>query len=103
IADAFSQNSSMISASPSGIMMNFAADPRQAPRTDASRRTDEAFSALAYAGGAINKAPPMGRTMAPPIERRWSAWLDVRGSGWDQSNAVDGNQINLTGGVGYKV
>jgi len=56
------------------------------------------LASLAYAGGDVGKTPP-SRTFA----RRWSAWLDIRNSGWDKSDIVDGRQINVTGSVGYKL
>ena len=98
---AFADGGNPVTIGPNGMTLNFAAEPRAARATQSpSARTEEAFSALAYAAGRnVAKAPPL----SPVFERRWSAWLDVRGSGWDKSQTVDGNQINVTGGVGYKV
>jgi hypothetical protein len=95
ISDAFSASGgSPISAGPGGVRFNFAAEPQ----SDVARRTDQAFSALGYAGN-ITKAP----SRVP--DRDWSLWADVRGTGFDQNDALarmHGNQLNVTGGVGYK-
>jgi Autotransporter beta-domain len=96
ISDAFSASGgSPINAGPSGARFNFAAEPQ----SDVARRTDQAFSALGYAGD-ITKAPPR----VP--DRDWSLWTDVRGTGFDQNDALaptHGNQVNVTGGIGYKL
>jgi hypothetical protein len=93
IDDAFSNGSSFFTAGSNGGHFNFAAEPRSA----AERLTGEAFGALAYAG-VIGKAPPK-------VERLWSAWADVRGSGLDThaADSIDGRQINVTAGLGYKL
>jgi len=102
IGDAFGNSGSPVTVGPNGVALNFAADP-QAAAASPSRfagRHDEAMSALAYAAGrSVTKSPPL----SPVFEQRWSVWLDARGSGWDKSHVVDGKQINVTGGVGYKV
>ena len=102
IGDAFGNGGSPVTVGSNGVTLNFAADPQAAAasRSRFAGRHDEAMSALAYAAGrSVTKAPPL----SPVFEQRWSAWLDVRGSGWDKSHVVDGKQINVTGGVGYKV
>ena len=65
--------------------------------SNVSQRADEAFAALGYA--AVNKAPA-GRVFAP----QWTPWLDVRGTGYEQSDAsaLKGTQVNATGGLTYK-
>jgi hypothetical protein len=75
---------------------NFAADQPSALRS----RADEAFAALAYAS--INKAPARG---AHVFEPQWSTWVDVRGSGFEQSDSsvLKGTQINATAGLSYKI
>ena len=79
-----------------GGFINFAPDPR-AQRLS---RAEDAFSALGYAG--VTKAPP-------PTVRDWSAWADIRGTGWKANdtsgngNDLKGNQINLTTGIGYRL
>jgi hypothetical protein len=97
IGDAFSTTGGApITVGPSGFSMNFAAEPQT---TEAARRTDQAFSALGYAGNAIAKAPPR-------IDRDWSLWVDVRGTGFDRNEALAetrGSQVNITAGVGYKL
>jgi len=102
IGDAFGNGGSPMTVGPNGVTLNFAADPQAnaSSRPSFAGRHDEAMSALAYAAGrSVTKAPPL----SPVFEQRWSAWLDVRGSGWNKSHTVDGRQINVTGGVGYKV
>jgi hypothetical protein len=102
IGEAFGNGGNPVSFGPNGMTLNFAAAPREgsATRSRFAGRNDEAMSALGYAPSRnVTKAP----SLSPAFDRRWSAWLDVRGSGWDRSHVVDGNQINVTGGVGYKV
>jgi len=64
-----------------------------------ARRADEAFAALGYAG--VTKAPPR---VAPIFVPQWSTWVDVRGSGFEQSDSsvLKGMQINATAGITYK-
>src|SRR5262249_5259266 len=69
------------------------------PRLQAAGDTADAFSALGYAP-AYAKAPPR------MVDQVWSAWAEVRGSGFDQSNALSsthGTQLNVTGGIGRKL
>jgi hypothetical protein len=94
IGDAFSGGTTPITPGPNGLFMSFAAEPQRDAATQDAR---DAVNALAYAGG-VYKAPP-----APA--RDWSAWADVRGSGFDQSNTISSHeeQINVTGGIGRKL
>jgi hypothetical protein len=103
INDAFSPNGTPTSFGPDGGFINFAAEPK----SEIASKTDEAFSALGYAGG-TNKAPDFNK--APPrLDREWSAWADIRGTGWKVNdttgtgNNLTGNQINLTAGLGRKL
>ncbi len=97
IGNAFDNGGSPVTLGPNGMTLNFAADPLagQGPRAGASRRAGEAFAALAHAGPA--KAQP---TL---FERRWSLWADIRGTGFERTNGLDGRQLNATGGFGYRV
>lgn len=102
IADGFSNNGTPTSFGPNGGFINFAAEPR----SQTASRAEEAFAALGYAGN-INKAPI---TKAPPLlDREWSAWADIRGTGWKANetsgngNDLKGNQLNLTAGLGRKL
>lgn len=105
INDAFANGGSPVTFSPNGMTFNFAAEPDAdvASRSDVSRRADDAFAALAYAGGGYIKAP----RAAPVFERQWSLWADIRGTGWDRNNAAGGDlrgtQVNATAGIGYKL
>jgi hypothetical protein len=124
IGDAFSSTGGApITVGPNGFTMNFAADSQ----SNVARRTDEAFSALGSRGNIYNfAAEPQSQiasrtndafsalgyagnvTKAPPriYDREWSAWADVRGTGFDQNNALSdthGTQLNVTGGVGRKL
>ncbi len=93
IGDAFSTGAAPITPGPNGMHFNFAAEPQ---RDAATQEAQDAVNALAYAGG-VYKAPPL----APSL---WSAWADVRGTGFDQNNALSQEQqINVTGGIGYKL
>lgn len=69
-------------------------------RTGVSGTTDEAFSALSYAN--VNKSLSLATPMA---EQNWSAWVDVRGSGFQQSDSdlLKGTQINATAGLTYRL
>jgi hypothetical protein len=106
IHDAFAPGGGQaLSMGPSGMRINFAAEPER------SSRIDEATSATSHAPitkAPITKAPPAGM---PP--KAWSAWVDVHGTGWkvqDTDNAtsatgvpmgsINGSQVNATAGVG---
>jgi hypothetical protein len=103
INDAFSPNGTPTNFGPTGGFINFAAEPK----SDIASRTDEAFSALGYAGG-INKAPAFNKT-PPRLDRDWSAWADIRYAGWavndttGTGNNLTGGQVNLTTGLGRKL
>ncbi len=93
IDDAFN-GPNPITLGPNGLHFAFTAEPPQ------DLTTQEAFDALAYAAN-VYKAPPM-----PLIQRDWNVWADVRGTGFNQNIAggsANEKQINITGGVGYKV
>jgi hypothetical protein len=96
ISDAFSDGGNPVTVNPNGVSINFAATPK----SDIENRTDDAFSALGYAG-MPTKAP---RMLTPYKE--WSAWLDLRGTGWqnhDPAVGMNGSQLNATGGIGRKL
>jgi hypothetical protein len=93
VNDAFANSGNPVSVGANGVTMNFAAEPRP----DDARRVDEAFAALGYAG--VTKTPA-------PVQRMWSLWADVRGTGWDRNGATTsmaGSQLNVTAGIGRKV
>jgi hypothetical protein len=96
ISDAFSNGGNLVTAGPNGMTFNFAAEPK----SQVANRTDEAFSALGYAGNPT-KAPPR-----ISLDREWSAWADVHGTGWNSnqtSSGLNGNQVNVTAGIGRKL
>ncbi|MGE0564401.1 MAG: autotransporter outer membrane beta-barrel domain-containing protein [Pseudolabrys sp.] len=96
IGDAFGGGGNPIPIGPGGVTIHFAA----VPKSEVERRTDEAFSALAYNGS--GRKPP---ERAGPY-REWSAWLDLRGAGWHNHSAnsgMNGNQANATGGIARKL
>ncbi len=96
IDDAFNNSVAPFTPGPNGLFLNFAAEPQR----DAA--TQEVLDALAYAGtgGMVYKTPPP----APSIASDWSAWADVRGTGFDQSSAsTHEEQINVTGGLSRKL
>ncbi len=68
-------------------------------RSPVARRADEAFASLGYV--AFTKAPRKPSVFAS----QWSTWADVRGSGFDRSDtrALNGTQINATGGITYRL
>ncbi|WP_018386935.1 autotransporter outer membrane beta-barrel domain-containing protein [Ancylobacter sp. FA202] len=69
-------------------------------RTGVSETAGDAFSALSYAN--VNKSLSLA---TPMIEQNWSAWVDVRGSGFQQSDSdlLKGTQINATVGLTYRL
>lgn len=69
-------------------------------RSDVSETAGNAFSALSYAN--VNKSLSFATPMA---EQNWSAWVDVRGSGFQQSDSdlMKGTQINATAGLTYRL
>lgn len=97
IGAGFSDGGTPSSFGSGGGFINFAADPR-ARRLS---RAEEAFAALGYAGAAA-RAPA-------PLPRVWSAWADIRGTGWKANdtsgsgNDLKGSQINLTAGIGRRL
>lgn len=86
-----------VSSRTSETMIRFAPSD---DRTGVSGTTDEAFSALSYAN--VNKSLSFATPMA---EQNWSAWVDVRGSGFQQSDSdlLKGTQINATAGLTYRL
>jgi autotransporter-like protein len=103
IGDAFANGGAPVTFGSTGMTFNFAADPQNqaALRNADGPSADDPFAALAYAGG-YTKAPPL----APALDRQWSAWADVRGTGWNNvdtgNTSLKGTQLNLTLGIGYK-
>jgi hypothetical protein len=100
IGDAFDGGGTPVIAGPNGVTFNFTAEPG----SEVTRRTDDAFTTLAYAArpDIVRKAPPL----TPIREREWSLWADLRGTGWNSNNSnidLKGSQLNLTAGVGYKL
>jgi hypothetical protein len=92
-----------ITGGPNGFTANFAAEPQA---SDVSSRADDAFAALGYAESPSYR--PLYTKAPPRLVQEWSAWLDVRGSGFDRglnTNPTDirATQINVTGGVGRKI
>ena len=99
-SDAFANGGAPITMSSGGIVMNFTADVERQQASDP--RNKDVLNALAYAGDA-RKAP---RAM-PVLDKSWSLWANIRGSGFDRINAsaLDqrGTQLNATAGIGYKL
>ena len=96
IGDAFSGGGAPFRGGSGGFAVNFAA----VPQSQEEQVANDAFGALAYAGGSMpRKAPP-----PTTVDRAWSLWADVRGSGFDNNGAVSsGRQVNLLAGLGYKL
>jgi hypothetical protein len=68
-----------------------------------SKRVDDAFTALGYAGEdrLVTKAPPLA---AP--SRDWLAWIDVRGTDFNRNtfgSDMKGTQVNALAGLTHKV
>jgi hypothetical protein len=98
IGDAFSGGGAPVTVGPNGLFINFAAEPqRDAAEQEAQNAVNDAVNTLGYAGG-VYKAPP-------PVPSLWSAWADLRGTGFDQNSAFSSReeQINVTGGIGRKL
>jgi hypothetical protein len=100
INDAFSGGGSPVTVGPNGVHFNFAAEPAAA--SDVVRQAHASFAALGYAGdGMVTKAPS-----ARVVERTWSAWADLRGTGFDRNSSgadLDGTQVNVTAGLARKL
>lgn len=132
IADAFGVGAQPITVTPDGVRMNFGAEPgstefpictshptsadsnansnvnsfASTERRPNNHRVHEAHTALAAALN-VNKAPPAAR-----VQRDWSVWADLRGTGWRVSDTVPatnvraditGQQLNVTVGVSRKL
>lgn len=98
IDNAFSNGTTPITFGPNGLFLSFAGTPQ--PQRDPATR--EALDALAYAGngGMTYKAP----RAAPSFDPGWTAWADLRGTGFDQSSTTTHEeQINVTTGIGKKL
>jgi hypothetical protein len=100
IDNAFNNGTTPITFGPNGLFLSFAGEP-QPPQHDPA--TQEALVALAYAGGGnmTYKAP-----RPPSFDPGWSAWADLRGTGFDQNTAGVSSheeQINVTGGLSRKL
>jgi Autotransporter beta-domain/Bacterial Ig-like domain (group 3) len=68
--------------------------------SSAARRANEAFAQLGD-GVLVTKAP--GKVQY--LSGLWSVWADLTGSGFNQSSGggLNGNQVNATAGIGYKL
>lgn len=96
VSDAFSGAGNFFTPSANGVTFNFAADLE---KSKIAERADEAFGALAY-------EKIKSRDAARANDRVWSAWLDLRGTGFESGKATagfSGSQYNVTGGVGRKL
>jgi len=83
------------SPSSSGRQSNYADEQPSA----VTRRANEAFAQLGD-GVLVTKAP--GKQYLSGL---WSVWADISGAGFNQSagGGLNGNQINATAGIGYKL
>ena len=81
IGDAFSpMGGAPIQFGANGFTANFAAEPQP---SDVASPAEDAFAALGYAK---SSSPQALYTKAPPrLLPEWTAWLDVRGSGFDSA------------------
>jgi hypothetical protein len=95
IADAFNGNGNAIVPNANGVTFNFAAESQQS----LANRANAAFAAFAAAPGA-----PRGQSRSSsPLMREWSAWLDLRGTGFETNTTnadIKGRQYNITAGIG---
>jgi hypothetical protein len=84
------------SPSSSGRQSNYADEQPSA----VTRRANEAFAQLGD-GVLVTKAPGKVQYLSGP----WSVWADISGAGFNQSagGGLNGNQINATAGIGYKL
>jgi outer membrane autotransporter protein len=103
INDGFSNDGTPTSIGTNGGFINFAAHE---PRSDTEKRVSDAFNSMGAAAG-IYKAPM--QKVLPRAEREWSAWADIRGTGWKISdtngviNEQRGTQLNVTAGLGRRI
>ncbi len=69
---------------------------------DGSRRVDDDFAALNYAGAMPTKAPPISSAPA----RDWLAWIDVRGNQFNDnatSSDLKGTQLDAIAGLSRRL
>jgi hypothetical protein len=100
IDSAFNNGTLPITFGPNGLFLNFAAEPQRDPATQ------EAIDALAYASNGGNGSMTYKAPRAASFDPGWSAWADLRGTGFDQNNAAGGTheeQVNVTAGIGRKL
>jgi Autotransporter beta-domain len=100
IGDAFSNGTTPIIAGANGLFLSFAAEPQRDPATQ------KALDALAYAGNGGNGSMTYRAPRAPWADPGWSAWADLRGTGFDQNTAGIGSQerqVNVNAGIGKKL
>jgi len=106
--DGFAAGGAPITASPTGLHFNFAAEQPQQQQQAYNSRTEDPFAALGDgANGKIaNAAPPPHPSPAAVVAREWSAWADLRGAGFSDTNPnadMHGEQVNVTAGIGRKL
>lgn len=100
INDAFGNGGTPFSGGPNGFTMNFAAEPPSKVEEGAK----DAFSSLAYAGDKKGAMPIKAPPLSPKLDKEWSLWADVRGTGFNGSDSnFSGRQINVTAGLGRKI
>jgi Autotransporter beta-domain len=94
IDNAFTNGAPPITLGPNGLFLSFTGQPQRDPTTE------EALDALAYAAGGVTYKAPR----AISLDTGWSAWADLRGTGFDQSStSTHEEQINVTAGIGRKL
>jgi hypothetical protein len=95
VISAFGDGGAPVTIGPNGMTFNFAAESSRGALSGQAAGTGR-LAALGYAP-AVTKAWPTA------VEKRWSAWLSVQGTGFDRSDGLDGTQLNAIAGLGYKV
>jgi hypothetical protein len=77
-------------------------DAKSAAANDSTKRVDDDFRALGYAGGMPTKAPPP----AAGASRDWLAWINVRGTDYFRGtfgNDLKGDQVDAFAGLTRRI
>jgi outer membrane autotransporter protein len=93
-------------ASPNGSLASpdGKSDSKSAAADASTRRVDDDFRALGYAGGMPTKAPPPPAASSAPHE--WLAWVTVRGTDYFRGtfgNDLKGDQIDAFAGLTRRI
>jgi hypothetical protein len=113
IADAFG-NGQFMTVGPTGIRLNFAADPTtaRAEQSPSGIRSSTQTANDAFAKVLGQQSMPTKAPVGVNVPNDWSVWFDLRGTGWKVDDTsvlnsppadITGHQLNATAGIGRKL